>query len=136
MLRRQINIITVLPAPLPPSPTLPLMVIIILIRGSAANGYWLSLLSGFKRNLELAFITQASEGRGDRCRAGCWDLFSQAGKAPRVLVSQDTQFKNILLLSGVRRGNWDLLGFFSLQGGVEWQVLLAGVGDSWCATNP
>lgn len=42
--RRQINIITVLPAPLPPSPTLPLMVMIILIRGSAANGYWLSLL--------------------------------------------------------------------------------------------
>jgi hypothetical protein len=44
MPRRQINIITVLPAPLPPSPTLPLMVMIILIRGSAANGYWLSLL--------------------------------------------------------------------------------------------
>lgn len=42
--RRQINIITVLPAPLPPSSTLPLMVMIILIRGSAANGYWLSLL--------------------------------------------------------------------------------------------
>lgn len=37
--QRQINIITVLPAPLPSSPTLSLMVIIILIRGSAANGY-------------------------------------------------------------------------------------------------
>lgn len=35
---RQINIITVLPAPHTP-PLFPLMVIIILIRGSAANGY-------------------------------------------------------------------------------------------------
>lgn len=42
--RRQINIITVLPTPLLPSPTLPLMVIIIFIRDSAANGDWLSLL--------------------------------------------------------------------------------------------
>lgn len=37
--KRQITVITVLPSSLTHSPTLPLMVIITLIRGSAANGY-------------------------------------------------------------------------------------------------
>lgn len=80
----QINIITILEAPLTPPPHCPLMVMIRLIRGSAANGYRFSPLQHLKLRFVAIVGNTSLQGPQDRCGAQHWDLFIQAGEVPRV----------------------------------------------------